>query len=65
LDWFFWLVWLNDLMTRMIGAIFMKLGRAPATSIIFMKESLWIGIELPWATGNKPRFTGLELSQFH
>jgi hypothetical protein len=43
----------------------MKFGLAPTTSVIFMKESLWIGIELPWATGNKPRFTGLELSQFH
>jgi len=32
-------IWLNDLMARMIGAIFMKLGRAPATNIIFIKES--------------------------
>ena len=26
----------------------MKLGLAPATSIIFKKESLWIGSELRW-----------------
>jgi len=51
-------------MARMMGAIFMKLGLAPATSIIFMKESLWIGIESITTTGNEPRFTGLELSQF-
>jgi len=61
--WFLWFLWLNDLMVRMMGAIFMKLGRAPATNIIFKKESLWIGIESITTTGNKPRFTGLELSQ--
>jgi hypothetical protein len=37
----------------MMGAIFMKFGLAPATSIIFMKESLWIGIESITTTGNE------------
>jgi hypothetical protein len=31
----------------------MKFGRAPATSIIFKKESLWIGIESITTTGNE------------
>jgi hypothetical protein len=38
--WFIGFLWLNDLMARMIGAIFMKLGRAPATSIIFIVYSV-------------------------
>jgi hypothetical protein len=47
----------------MMGAIFIKFGLAPTTSVIFMKESLWIGSESITTTGNEPRFTGLELSQ--
>jgi hypothetical protein len=31
----------------------MKFGLAPATSIIFKKESLWIGIESITTTGNE------------
>jgi hypothetical protein len=57
-----------------MGAIFMKLGLAPATSIIFKKESLWIGSELRWnlmlrigiesitTTGNYFRCAGVEVS---
>jgi hypothetical protein len=49
-------------MERIIGAIFMKLGRAPATSIIFKKESLWIGMESITTTGNYFRCAGVEVS---
>jgi hypothetical protein len=48
----------------------MKLGRAPAISSIFKKESLWIGSELRWnlmlPVEQFPRSTGrvaLELSR--
>jgi len=39
----------------------MKLGRAPATNIIFMKESLWIGSESITTTGNEAS-PGIELT---